>query len=102
VSREGRNYYKAWSKEAKRAPGLSFTKSWSILSAVNGLTVIVAAYSMGTSLRTLCQTFSCLVMYVCQVPEDHKAVLVEIRVEGIPLPKQQDKAITDRTMAGTV
>ena len=76
MSREGRNYLKAWCKEAKRAPGLSFTKSWSILSAVEGLTVMVAGYSMGTSLRTLCQTLSCLTMYVCQVPEEHKTVLL--------------------------
>ena len=48
--------------EKSLAPGLSFKKSWSILSAVKGITVMVVAYSMGTSLWTLCHTLSCLTM----------------------------------------
>jgi hypothetical protein len=37
-------------------PEFKVMKSSSILSAVKGLTVIVAAYSMGESLLILCQT----------------------------------------------
>jgi len=37
-------------------PGFKVMKSSSILKAVKGLTVIVAAYSMGDSLLILCQT----------------------------------------------
>lgn len=38
-------------------PAFKETKSSSILRAVKGLTVTVAAYSMGTSMLILCQTF---------------------------------------------
>lgn len=72
VAREGSKEVVA-STRAKQ-PGLSFTKSWSILSAVKGLTVTVAAYSMGTSLRTLCHTLWCLTMYVCHVPAEGSQV----------------------------
>jgi len=37
-------------------------------SAVKGLTVIVAAYSIGTPFSILCQTFSFFTICVCHVP----------------------------------
>jgi len=43
-------------------PEFRVTKSWSILKAVKGLTVIVAAYSIGESLLILCQTLSSFTM----------------------------------------
>jgi len=52
------NQLKKTSIEAKGAvPEFKVTQSSSIRRAVRGLTVIVAAYSIGTPLFTLCHTF---------------------------------------------
>lgn len=53
-------------------PGFRLTKSSSILNAVKGLTVTVAAYSTETSLRILCQELCSFTTYVCHVPVRNK------------------------------
>ena len=73
--------YKIYIYIFKAVPEFKLMKSSSILKAVRGLTVIVAAYSIGDSLLILCQTLWSCTMYVCHVPAEQEYLVPSKKIK---------------------